>query len=403
MNKLYNDAAVQAIANAIRAKNGSSDTYTIAEMSTALNDLSYYAKPTIENVPLATFEADGLPLNSLKVSVEAKQAGSGTPSPTNVRPISGWDACNVVNMSDATNERYFKGLLDGTYGFEVFDGSNDETINKISGDYNRFTIKISNNSITWTNQYGKSNKLLCNEFNESTNSSTYIGGKGIHFRSSGAHEVVVAFGSEPPSTVEDFRTWLANNNLYLIYELETPTTPTITPSQFKDLLTAFGLDGYYVTITFPSSAGTVYGGTLDVTKGELTVDKAIIDLGDMSWTYQSANTRFVASDIQNTSKYPSSNDTPSNIMCSCYANNSYRDYTDGQIAQSNTGNVFIKDSNYTDAATFTTAVSGQKLVYELAEPIIIPLTPSLIKSLNGTNNLSVDCGDVIELEYFKEV
>ena len=39
-------------------------------------------------------------------------------------------------------------------------------------------------------------------------------------------------------------------------------------------------------------AGTVYGGTLDITTGLLTVDRAIIDLGVLSWIYDSANTRF---------------------------------------------------------------------------------------------------------------
>lgn len=37
--KLYPDTAVQAIANAIRAKNGSSDTYSIGEMAQAITDL----------------------------------------------------------------------------------------------------------------------------------------------------------------------------------------------------------------------------------------------------------------------------------------------------------------------------------------------------------------------------
>lgn len=37
--KLYEETSVQAIANAIRAKNGSSDTYTISEMSTAIANI----------------------------------------------------------------------------------------------------------------------------------------------------------------------------------------------------------------------------------------------------------------------------------------------------------------------------------------------------------------------------
>lgn len=39
-NKLYDEASVQAIANAIRAKNGSTETYTIAEMAPAIQALT---------------------------------------------------------------------------------------------------------------------------------------------------------------------------------------------------------------------------------------------------------------------------------------------------------------------------------------------------------------------------
>ena len=38
-NKLYNDTSVKAIADAIRAKNGTTNTYTIGEMAGALNDI----------------------------------------------------------------------------------------------------------------------------------------------------------------------------------------------------------------------------------------------------------------------------------------------------------------------------------------------------------------------------
>lgn len=38
-NKLYNDTSIKAIADAIRAKNGKTDTYTVAEMAGAINDI----------------------------------------------------------------------------------------------------------------------------------------------------------------------------------------------------------------------------------------------------------------------------------------------------------------------------------------------------------------------------
>lgn len=263
MNKLYNDTAVQAIANAIRAKNGGSDTYTIAEMSTALNDISYYAKPIISNVLLATFEADGLPLNSLKVSVEAKQAGSGTPSPENVRPISGWDAVVVTDTDDVDN-------------------------------------------------------------------------------------------------------------------------PTVTQT------------------TTISLGQTVYGGELDVVNGVLTVVGILetVDAskfvgtsgGGLGWT--DFNDSYVES-LQN-----------NNVMC-----NKLGDIVDGATGWTSTTPciAFKVDTNtfrlYGNSALFSSggAYENTSIYYKLKTPITIPLTPSLTKSLNGTNNLSVDCGDIIELEYFKEV
>ena len=44
-NKLYNDTSVKAIADAIRAKNGKTDTYTVAEMATAITNI-----PTSQSV-----------------------------------------------------------------------------------------------------------------------------------------------------------------------------------------------------------------------------------------------------------------------------------------------------------------------------------------------------------------
>ena len=48
-------------------------------------------------------DAAELPLNALKVGVEAVQSGSGTPSPSNIRPISGWDSGEITVCDDVQN------------------------------------------------------------------------------------------------------------------------------------------------------------------------------------------------------------------------------------------------------------------------------------------------------------
>ena len=107
-------------------------------------------------------------------------------------------------------------------------------------------------------------------------------------------------------------------------------------------------DGDTYTITFPSSAGTVYGGTLDVTTGKLTVDRAQI---------------------------------------SSYA---------GETLPG----AWISDRDvYAAGATPTT---GAQVVYELATPITYTLTPQQIALLRGNNNVWADTGDTT-LAYRQDV
>ena len=64
-----------------------------------------------------------LPLNSLKVSIEAVQSGSGTPSPQNVRPITGWDSVDVdvvgKNFAEITANESSITVITDTEGYKV--------------------------------------------------------------------------------------------------------------------------------------------------------------------------------------------------------------------------------------------------------------------------------------------
>ena len=98
--------------------------------------------------------------------------------------------------------------------------------------------------------------------------------------------------------------------------------------------------GQTYDIAFPTEAGTVYGGTLDVTTGVLTVDRAQI---------------------------------------ASYA---------GETLPS----TWISDRDvYSAGATPTT---GAQVVYELATPITYHLTPQEITTLLGQNNIWADTGDM---------
>ena len=158
------------------------------------------------------------------------------------------------------------------------------------------------------------------------------------------------------------------------------------------------------SITFPSEAGTVYGGTLDVTSGALTVDRAIVDLGTLSWIMELSvgHERAYSMAIDGIKPYASSN--IANAICSQYtvASNNivYLHTHDGIFSVDNNGRIQVYDSRYISASSdeFKATVSGVQLVYELATPITYTLTQQEITSLLGTNNLWADTGDT-EVEY----
>ena len=138
--------------------------------------------------------------------------------------------------------------------------------------------------------------------------------------------------------------------------------------------------------------GTVYGGTLDVLTGVLTVDRAMVDLGTLNWVYNASGIRFDGTTLTNLS----TNKTA--CICSQYRASNV---DGGWINQdkvcciySTRNAVFIKDTAYTDAATFKTAMNGVQLVYELATPTTVQLTAQDVETLTGINNVWSDSGDV---------
>ena len=62
--------------------------------------------------------------------------------------------------------------------------------------------------------------------------------------------------------------------------------------------------------------------------------------------------------------------------------------------------VIVKDTSYSDAATFKTAMSGVQLCYELSTPTTVQLTPALLTLLKGYNYITAD--GVIEFDYVPE-
>lgn len=147
------------------------------------------------------------------------------------------------------------------------------------------------------------------------------------------------------------------NGKYFTYESQTRQLPTVEG----------GL----------KSAGTAYD-EIRYNKGK---DKwehvkriGSVDLGTLSW-YKTTNC-FGSSSIMNAVQPPSSNNYTARILCAKYNAFWQSAIFNGEQIGVSIGvdkNIFIRDTAYTDVASFKQAMQGVILNYELAEPVVTEL------------------------------
>lgn len=153
------------------------------------------------------------------------------------------------------------------------------------------------------------------------------------------------------------------------------------------------------SISWESEAGTVYGGTLNVTTGELVVDRAMVDLGDLTWNAQGSIGRFYSQSLRTDIKKGSASEGYDNAISSAFAAAnvaSMAGLPDGGLSVDSNGNMQLYCSAYAgqSGADFRTAMSGVQLCYELATPATYQLTPEEVTLLLGQNNIWADSGEV---------
>ncbi|WP_288887456.1 BppU family phage baseplate upper protein [uncultured Eubacterium sp.] len=157
-------------------------------------------------------------------------------------------------------------------------------------------------------------------------------------------------------------------------------------------------------IEFPSQAGTVYGGTLDITNGVMEVNYISVDMSSLEWKLNTKSGSRIRTD-ENIAKSIGSATIISNTLSSQYKtitssdwyNKNERGVTITYSSQGSDGAIGLNDDgiiNLTSITDIQTYLSGIQLVYELATPTTYQLTPTEIKTLLGINNIFADCGDV---------
>lgn len=334
------------------------------------------------------------PLVSLKLNIPVTQTGSGTPSPTNIRDFVGVTGA-VIGQTSGYGE-YFKGLLNGTYGF--VDLGSLTWRQSEAGTPNMFYYVslpdykfISNNPNTTCDKYERANISV-----STTDEGYAIYSNGLRLR----------IRDTDYSTVEDFTTAVTGH--YLIYELAEPSTP-VTPEQFATLCQAFGITGNTYTISFGQ---TVYSAILDVLNGKLYLTHEIKTIDENSGVVVSStnNNVYICDDVFNIDE-----DTES-INCNVYQRGENRQSISGVVNNNpdlsfccklgtNPTRLLIKDTRFTSTEDYNTWLANNpvKIAVKLAEPIEVQLTePTQITTLIGDNVIFADVGDITECKYTRK-
>jgi len=210
-----------------------------------------------ESGEIVTFETVAeSPITSASVSLSPIQSGSGDPSPTNIRPISGHTGAelNVAAEYDAEDKTTYSvtfsdqgTVYGGTFDFVsgklrvtmagvTFNGTEEwksgganqgfytpvPAMKKLV-DYSRIILcdTLKTFIAHAYGQYTASDSGITGYFDSG---SLYPAQNWIYAKGGGA------------ATTAEFRAWLAENPIHVVYELETPLEYTLTPQQLTTLL-----------------------------------------------------------------------------------------------------------------------------------------------------------------------
>lgn len=146
---------------------------------------------------------------------------------------------------------------------------------------------------------------------------------------------------------------------------------------------------------------TVYGGTLDVVGGVLTVRWATVDLGALNWSRTASYQKPVFYAGLENKKYPSQ------LLCSIFKFTG--NFSGVQSFLNASGNstigacivnrqIYVREDSCDSVSAFVDFIRNRHVAYELATPQTIPLDPATLSTLKGENTFSTD-GTSIELEY----
>ena len=337
------------------------------------------------------------------------------------------DASKTVDYVMGENQAgtltvYFNesGVFEGNIATSAFEPYNGQTVSLQLGNKNLLPmtvegIKELNNTLTWNGNSATRNGITYTIFTNKDRCVAYIDANGtanaestltlgtcpsdgkpykLNGSTGGSNNTYsVRVGGYGGSGDGDFSfTPTSANNVYI----QVISGQTISHKKFYPMIRDANVSDPTFSPYNPTLGGMVYGGQLTLNDDGSAVfvgDKAEVDLGSLTWTY---NSGMFYSITGLPAKQYNAIETQ-NIISSIYPAYTWVDFqsiTYGMAFQNASNTLRIKDTRYTDATIFTAAMVGQQLVYELATPFTIHLSAEQLKLLQGTNNVWSNAGDV---------
>ena len=352
---------------------------------------------------VVTFEANkAMTVTEGKIGIEAEQDLHGYNSP--------WPAGGGVNLLDPAKCSAVG--PSGTYGLTV---THDQA------------------TAIWTISGTPTSQNASLAFNFCTYSDLSLSGKGYQvqaFPISGTPiKNFYGFRNEAENKIAIIIDTVANPTVNMTFKVSVAATAQTAWSPYSNICPISGWTGANVyhsgadasdattySITFPAAAGTVYGGTLDVTNGVLTVDRAMVVYDgseDETWNLSSAwgktNTAVFYSTAISGAYYPDWTDyrgMMTNLFLNATRNYIYNNDVEccgfsGMVVTSPSPTIRVLKTRANDVASFRSFLNSNNLqfCYELATPQTYQLTPTQIQTLVGVNNIWSDTGSIESLKY----
>ena len=333
---------------------------------------------------VATFSdgADGLPIKSMTVQIKPVQAGTGDPSPSNVRAISGWTGAKI---SDAPANLLIKSAVTDGYYINDTNGNLASYNTWFASDY----IKVTAGKSYRSRQASSSSPY---SYSDVANGNNYYAFYDANFR-------YLSGGKNAGMTAPTGAVWLRMSTLktlkdYLVVCDVDDISLFATRSDYKD--------GNTYTATFPTEAGTVYDALIIVHEdgsGTLTAGTAYLEPGASD--INRFNGQLYATKTAIASMTGGTH--PSTLICNYFKTADGNTFDDRMYLYN--GYIYFRSSVAYDTVAEFLAARPLQIVYPI-EPVTYQLTAEQVQillfgTLKGINNVWADTGDV-SIEYYAD-